>query len=84
VSVNENNNRLSFTGCTIDSLAANLEPILKIPVLNQTGLAGNFDIDLKWDDRNPEGLKQTVLDTLGLELVPGRVPVEMLVVEKVK
>jgi uncharacterized protein (TIGR03435 family) len=84
VSVNANNNQLSFTGCTMDSLAANLEPILKIPILNQTGLPGNFDMELKWDDRKPEGLKQAVLDQLGLELVPGREPVEMLVVEKVK
>jgi hypothetical protein len=29
-------------------------------------------------------LKQALLDQIGLELVPGREPVEMLVVEKVK
>ncbi len=34
--------------------------------------------------RAVEALKQAVLDTLGLELVPSREPVEMLVVEKAK
>lgn len=89
VSVNEDKGRLSCVGCTLDSLAANLEPILNIPILNQSGLAGNFDIDLKWDatdwqHRNPDALKQSLLDQLGLELVPSHEPIEMLTVEKVK
>jgi uncharacterized protein (TIGR03435 family) len=62
---------------------------LGIPVIDQTGLTNNFDIDLKWKqsnwrEPNPDGLKQAVLDQLGLELAPSREPIEMLVVEKVK
>lgn len=69
---------------------------LHIPVVDRTGLVGRFDVDLTWDDEkkwddsgryyftNPEGLKQAVLDQLGLELVPSREPTEMLVVEKAK
>jgi uncharacterized protein (TIGR03435 family) len=34
--------------------------------------------------RNPEAIKQALLDQFGLELVPGREPVEMLVVERAK
>jgi uncharacterized protein (TIGR03435 family) len=88
-SVNEDQGRISGVGCTLDSLAADLEQILKTPVLNQTGLDGHFDVDLKWDaadwqDRNPEGLKEAVLEQLGLELVPATEPVEMLVVERAK
>jgi uncharacterized protein (TIGR03435 family) len=72
----------------LSSLADYLEDYLGIPVINQTGLTDNFDIDLKWKqsnwrEPNPDGLKQAVLDQLGLELVPGREPIEMLVVEKV-
>ena len=33
---------------------------------------------------NHEGMEQVLLDRLGLELVPTNMPIEMLVVEKVK
>jgi uncharacterized protein (TIGR03435 family) len=57
-------------------------------VVDHTGLEGSFDLHLEWIDdwqnRNPEGLKQALLDQLGLALVPGREPIELLLVEKVK
>jgi uncharacterized protein (TIGR03435 family) len=39
---------------------------------------------VKWPRRDPAGLKQALLDQLGLELVPTNMPIEMLVVEKAK
>jgi uncharacterized protein (TIGR03435 family) len=61
---------------------------LGIPVLDRTGLTNNFDVELKWERKNDasrkDSFKKAVLDQLGLELVPGRQPIEMLVVEKVK
>jgi uncharacterized protein (TIGR03435 family) len=80
----------------INFLIYDLEHYLQISIIDQTGLAGRFDVDLKWEDElewdnaghshfnNPDGLKQAVLNQLGLELVPSREPVEMLVVEKAK
>ncbi len=70
-------------------LADYLEYYLGTPVIDRTGLTNRFDIDLKWKQSswtkpNPDGLKQAVLDQLGLELVPSREPIEMLVVEKAK
>jgi uncharacterized protein (TIGR03435 family) len=61
-----------------------LEGNLQIPVIDQTGLTQTFDIDLKWNQHDPQHntLKQALLDQLGLELVPTTKPVEMLVVEK--
>jgi uncharacterized protein (TIGR03435 family) len=60
--------------------------VLNIPVVDQTGLTGNFDFNLKWkadwQHLNIEGLKQAFIDQLGLELVPSREPIEMLIVEK--
>ena len=66
-----------------------LEGYFEMPVIDQTGLTQNYHIDLKWNERwgqdpNHDALKQALLDQIGLELVPGREPVEMLVVEKVK
>jgi uncharacterized protein (TIGR03435 family) len=57
------------------------------PVIDQTGLTNNYDFILKWDDAvpnhpNKEGIRQALLDQLGLELVPTNMPIEMLVVEK--
>ena len=66
-----------------------LEDYFEMPVIDQTGLTQNFHIDLKWDERfkgdpDHEALKEALLDQLGLELVPSNMPIEMLVVEKVK
>jgi uncharacterized protein (TIGR03435 family) len=67
-----------------------LEDYFEMPIVDQTGLTQNFHIDLKWEElgkqRDPDhdALKQSLLDQLGLELVPSNMPVEMLVVEKVK
>ena len=73
----------------ISALTYFLELYLGTPVVDRTGLAGGFDMDVKWHDtdkanRNIDGLKQALLDQLGLELVPAHEPVEMLVVEKAK
>jgi uncharacterized protein (TIGR03435 family) len=77
----------------ISYLAYRLELILSIPVIDQSQLSGNYDMRLevppgqqvgKTDEVFKAQLRQAVLDQLGLELVPGRAPVEYLVVEKVK
>ena len=70
------------------SLLANILEIsyFNIPVVDRTGLAGLFDVALTWDSSTPtpnlDALKESLLTQLGLELVPSREPIEMLVVEK--
>ena len=71
----------------LDGLKWYLEYHFKIPVINQTGLTNQFDIELKWDEAdyhhpNMESLAPVLLDQLGLVLVPTNMPIEMLVVDK--
>ena len=84
------NGHFSFIGCPIEDLAFDIEAYLGdrgVPVIDQTGLSGKYTFDVKWDEpdarrRNPEGLKQALLDQIGLELTPKVQPIEMLVIEK--
>lgn len=58
------------------------------PVVDDTGLKGEYDLHLQWRPQAGETDKDAFLralsDQLGLELVPTNLPVEMLVVEKAK
>ena len=88
-SLNNEGNHFACVNLPLTGLVAYLEYYLGIPVVDQTGLTSRFDIDLKlneldWQRRNPDALKQVLLDELGLEMVPSREPVEMLVVERAK
>ena len=69
-----------------EGLAHFLEHYFSQPVIDQTGLTQHYSLELKWKEAqygdNPEGLKQALLDTFGLELVPTNMPVEILVMEK--
>jgi uncharacterized protein (TIGR03435 family) len=85
-----NNSPLSSDSGWYPGISRFLEDYFEMPIVDQTGLTQNFHIDLKWEElgkqRDPDhdALKQSLLDQLGLELVPSNMPVEMLVVEKVK
>ena len=83
VSWNEQAGSFSAHGHSLWYLRDYLERCLGTVVVDRTQLTGRYDIDFKWDS-TPEGLKQAMIDQLGLELVPSREPVEMLVVEKAK
>ena len=72
--------RFSCVNQPISCLSSFLENSLEIPVVDNTGLTDLFDIDLTFN--GPDGLKQVLLDELGLKLAPGRKPIEMLVVQE--
>ena len=73
-------------GKGFQGLAAYLETYFNQTVIDQTGLTQHFSMDLRWREQNfrdhPEGLKQAMLDKLGLELVPANLPVEILVMNQ--
>jgi uncharacterized protein (TIGR03435 family) len=67
------------------SVANFVENKFGIPATDQTGLTGNFDVNLKWNDRNDtnhDNLKRALVEQLGVELVPGQAPIDMLIVDK--
>jgi uncharacterized protein (TIGR03435 family) len=73
------------------SLRIFLERFFMTPIIDETGLTGNYDFAIQWDEQwwskpreTHDGLRQVILDELGLELVPARRTIEMVVVEKVK
>jgi uncharacterized protein (TIGR03435 family) len=70
-------------------LTKQLERIFQMPIVDETGLKGFYNIDLRWkvktdSNTNQEAVKQALVEQLGLELVPVHEAVEMLIVEKVQ
>jgi uncharacterized protein (TIGR03435 family) len=63
------------------SIASDAGRVLGKTVLDETGLAGRFDFELKWDAANPPSMIEAVRTQLGLELTPSRRPLEYLVVD---
>ena len=70
-------------------LVSLLENALKTPVVDETGLTNRYDVSLEWkqaswDKPDLEAVKKAVRKQLGLELVPGERPIEVLVIDRVK
>lgn len=70
-------------------LRSYLEEHLDIPVIDETNLIGRYNIDFTWAHfgqypPKPEKLKQIVLEDLGLDLVPARKSIEVLVLDRAK
>jgi uncharacterized protein (TIGR03435 family) len=93
VSTNENQQignfrNVVFMGVQIDALTDWLEAVTKMPVINQTGLTNYYDITVQWKPQagQPEAdaIRQILPNQFGIQLVPTNMPIEMLVVEKVK
>ncbi len=78
------------TGVPVRSLVSQLGNVLGKPVRDQTGLTGEYDIDLHFrredkadsgDDADAPSVFSAVQEQLGLRLVPDKGPVETLVVD---
>jgi len=85
---------IKFMRTSADSLAGSLSVFLRTPVLDRTGLSGNFDFRLTFNMKStlpglPDGhsdapdIDTAVQSQLGLKLLPGKSLVEMLVIDHV-
>jgi uncharacterized protein (TIGR03435 family) len=74
---------MAWTSFPIAFVAEFLEGNFGKPVMVRPELSGKYDITFQWEDG--QDMEQALADELaqaGLELVPSREPIEMLVVEK--
>jgi uncharacterized protein (TIGR03435 family) len=88
------NDRLQGRKVTLQQLASTLSSMNLVDqrVIDQTGIAGSFDIDLQWDPsertnniasdaKNLPSILQAFQEQLGLKLQTQRAPVEVLVID---
>ena len=66
---------------SISDLAGQLEVILDKPVLDETGLVGQYDWEFAYDPGNPESLLDAVRQKLGLQITAARRTIEVLVAQ---
>ena len=74
----------------MSTLASVLAGAAGRPVLDKTGLAGGFDVELKWrstpdlDGGDGVGIFTAVQEQLGLRLVSDEAPLQAIVIEKIQ
>ena len=81
--------RVMYQNQPLSKLVARLESQLEIPVIDQTGLTGNYDMVMSENfgvssDERTAKANQVLRDELGLRLVWNRQPHEVLVIEMAK
>ena len=72
---------IKMVSVPLASLAGLASSVLRKPVLDETGIAGKFDIAIKWDPQDPNSFLLAVQSQLALNLVPAQRPEEYLVVD---
>jgi uncharacterized protein (TIGR03435 family) len=84
-------NQIAVRGGGMDQLVMCLSDVLSRKVVDKTGLAGNYDIDLKWTPDDQQGtlnagptLVTALGEQLGLKLQAAKGPVDTLVVDHVE
>jgi uncharacterized protein (TIGR03435 family) len=83
----EDAGKISAVNANLGSLVSRLEPMLKQPVVDETGMQGKYDYELKWDqpdvnNPNTDALIEAVRDQLGLELTLAKRPIDVTVVSQ--
>ena len=84
----------SLRETTLARVADRLIDYLGRPVIDRTGLSGNFDVDVTYTPDNPvvdasnapnaPSLMTALREQLGLKIEPSKAPVEVLVIDRVR
>ena len=79
--------RIHYKNMALSKLCKYLTRVLQAPVVDQTGLTGNYDFDFPDVEaftlsERIERIKRSLPEEFGLKLVPGRKAVKTLIVEK--
>lgn len=82
----------TFKNTSMTDLVSFLRFRVDRPIVDQTGLKGRYDLQLKWTPNEieattpdaPPGLFTAIQEQLGLKLEPTRAPAEVLVIDKVE
>jgi uncharacterized protein (TIGR03435 family) len=90
--MSENSNGASSmmhaTKLPLNALAASLARYLERPVVNKTGIAGDYDFDLRWSsDQASDAVNPSIfaaLQEIGLRLVSTKGPVDVIWVDRVE
>jgi len=72
---------LSGDGVTVADIADDFEGRLGVPVLDESGLEGRWDYELRCADTDSAVFAAAVREQLGLELIPERRVIEVLVIK---
>jgi uncharacterized protein (TIGR03435 family) len=80
--LDEAKGELDAVRSSMASLTMDLERVLQRPVLNETGLTGEYDVKLFWGAKGPRELLRLLHDQLGLQVEERDEPLEWLVAAK--
>jgi uncharacterized protein (TIGR03435 family) len=85
---------ITSTGVSVDQLSGQLALRLERPVLNQTGISGQFDVVIQWDpdvgspgnssSSLPSSIFSAIDEQLGLKLESRKEEVDVLVIDQVQ
>ena len=76
--------KAQFQEATMKEVASGLQGILGKPVIDETGLAGTFNLEFGWEGERVASVTTTLRDRFGLHLTPATREMEALIVDRVR
>lgn len=77
-----NDGQVNIINGSLDDFARQMENDLHLPVLNETGIQGKYDIELTLPQKGPDAAAEVILKKLGLDLHKERRTITVLKIER--